>query len=124
LLIIAPAFGALAVKPRATTLTPIQNLALDLVFEVMAEERINRRYEEYLAIAARLPPLKVLYFKVNEHLKRLHSEGDRRYEICLYKPGDLRVRYRSIPGTISYETLRAALTDSGMRPPRRHCKPK
>lgn len=121
---IAAAFGVLAVKPRSLTLTPIQNLALDLVFEVVGEERINRRYEEYLAIAARLPPLKVLHFKVNERLKKLYSEGDRRYEICLYKPGDLRVRYRSIPGTISYETLRAALTDSGMRPPRRQPKAK
>lgn len=112
-------------KPRATTLTPIQNLALELVFEVMGEQRLNRRYDEYMAIAARLPPLKVLHFKVNERLKELHkSERDRLYEICLYKPCDLRIRYRSMPTTISYETLRAALTDSGMRPPRRHCKPK
>jgi len=36
--------------------TPIQNLALGLVFEVMGERRLNRTYSEYEDFAERLPP--------------------------------------------------------------------
>lgn len=35
--------------------TPFQNIALDLVFEVIGEERINRTHKEYMEIAAKLP---------------------------------------------------------------------
>jgi hypothetical protein len=37
--------------------TPIQDIALNLTFAVMREKRINRTYDEYMAIAARLPPV-------------------------------------------------------------------
>jgi hypothetical protein len=53
--------------------TPIQNIALHLIFAVMGEDRINRTYDEYMAIAARLPPLKELTFKVNRMLQELHK---------------------------------------------------
>jgi hypothetical protein len=43
--------------------TPIQEIALNLIFVVMSENRINRTYDEYMAIAARLPALKILTFK-------------------------------------------------------------
>ena len=53
--------------------TPIQNIALNLTFAVMREERYNRTYDEYMAIAATLPPLNVLTFKINELLAQLHK---------------------------------------------------
>ena len=59
-------------RPRSA-LTSVQNIVLDLVFEVMGEERINRTQREYMAIAARLPALKVLEFKVNKKLRELHK---------------------------------------------------
>jgi len=53
--------------------TPIQDIAINLTFAVMGEERVNRTYDEYMAIAARLPPLKVLTFKINQLLQQLHK---------------------------------------------------
>ena len=35
--------------------SPIQEIALNLTFAVVRERRINRTYDEYMAIAARLP---------------------------------------------------------------------
>lgn len=99
--------------------TPHQNIALDLVFLVMGEERLNRTQQEYLDIAARLPPLKQLIHLVNERLKQVHEkQGDLLPQICRFKAGHTRIVYEPFPQTISYETLRAALTISGMRNPR------
>jgi hypothetical protein len=61
-------------KKRRKFPTSIQNIALELVFEVMGEERINRSREEYMEIAAKLPPLKQLVFTINKRLKQLHKE--------------------------------------------------
>jgi hypothetical protein len=102
--------------------TPIQNIALNLIFAIMGERRINRSFSEYMAVAAKLPPLKVLTFKVNQMLRHLHEcnggDGLRLPEICRFKAGDQLVTYESYPKTISYETVRAALEVSGMRSPR------
>lgn len=99
-----------AVKHRQAFPTPIQNLALNLVFEVMGEDRENRTAQEYEDIAARLPPLKVLEFEVNKRLQALHTtDRSRLYEICRFKAGDERHTYEPLPTEISYETLRAAL---------------
>ena|SRR5271166_3191395 len=108
--------------------TPIQDIALNLAFAVMGEGRINRSYEEYMAIAARLPPLKLLTFKINQLLQELHKcdgcDGIRLPEICRFKAGDQRWDYEPYPKEISYETVRAALEHSGMRQPRwRKAKP-
>lgn len=107
---------------RAQFPTPIQDIALNLVFAVMLEERINRTCDEYMAIAARLPPLKVLTFKVNQMLEQRHKcdgcNGARLPQLCRFKPGDQRIIYEPYPKTISYETVRAALEISGMRLPR------
>lgn len=93
--------------------TPVQNKVLDLVFEIMHEERINRTYEEYMAIAARLPPLKKLHYLVNERLKEKHKAGEMPLYYRKGRPGP--VVYQSYPDEISIETLRNALTVSGMR---------
>jgi hypothetical protein len=45
--------------------TPIQNIAINLIFVAMCEARNNRTQQEYAAIAARLPPLKTLTARVN-----------------------------------------------------------
>jgi hypothetical protein len=113
-------------KSRAKFPTPIQNLALSLTFDVMGERQNDRTAQEYKDIAARLPQLKILQFKINQRLKEIHTrDRERLYEICRFKAGDKRYTYEPLPTEISYETLRAALTISGMRPPRhqRHRKP-
>ncbi len=99
--------------------TPFQDIALNLAFRVMGECRFNRTYQEYMDIAARLPPLKVLVHKINEQLQELHNDdGIRLPEICRFKARDERYTYGKYPREISYETVRAALVISGMRKPR------
>jgi len=55
--------------------TPIQDIALNLVFAVMGESRINRTQEEYAAIAVKIPALKVLAFEINELLKWMQKRS-------------------------------------------------
>ena len=45
--------------------TPVQDIAVRLAFKVMGEKQYNRRYDEYMDIAERLPPLKQLHHQIN-----------------------------------------------------------
>jgi hypothetical protein len=102
--------------------TPIQEIALNLTFAVMRERRINRTYDEYMAIAARMPALKVLTFKINlflQHLNKCSGCNEVQLpELCRFKAGDCRIVYEPYPQRISYETVRAALELAGMRQPK------
>ena len=102
--------------------TPIQDIALNLIFAVMGECRVNRRADEYADFSARLPALKILLYKVNERLKGLHHgsrcSGVPLPQICRFQAGDERSDFEDYPQRISYETLRAALNVSGLRSPR------
>lgn len=122
--------------------TVIQDIVLSLVFEAMGESQVNRTHQEYMDIAARLPPLKVLTHKVNERLREWHEDDariaaskdlpgfdiekqckhrkSRLPRICRFRAGDERIVYEPFPKTISYETVRAALENAGMRQRRRH----
>jgi len=103
--------------------TPFQDIALNLIFTVVGECRFNRTREEYTAIARNLPPLKVLVAKVNELLARIHNlslrSGVPLPHVCRFKAGDERWTWEEYPREISYETVRAALTVSGLRNQRR-----
>ena len=103
--------------------TPIQNIALDLAFAAVGEDRINRTQEEYAAIAAKLPPLKQLDYIVNKNLGEMHRcsgcNGEFLPQLLRFKARTRRIVYEPYPATISRETLRAALTVSGMRPSRK-----
>ena len=102
----------------------IQEIALNWTFAVMGERRINRTYDEYMAIAARLPPLKVLTFKINPFLQHMNKcsgcNGVLLPELCRFEAGHRRIVYEfRYPKRISYETVRAALVLAGMRQPSR-----
>jgi hypothetical protein len=118
-------FEAVSKHPQFPT--PIQEIALNLIFAVMGEGRINRTYDEYMAIAARLPALKVLTFKINQFLKEIHNcdgcNGVLLPQLCGFQAGHRRIIYEPYPKSISYETVRAALEVAGMRRPKRG-KPK
>ena len=98
--------------------TPVQDIAVRLAFKVMGEKQYNRRYDEYMDIAERLPPLKQLHHQINVSLRAEHELGGLP-QICRFKAGDKVIRYEPYPKTISYETLRAALVNYGMRKARR-----
>lgn len=97
-------------------LTHIENIALDLVFEAVNEERINRTAFDYLGIAVMLPPLDDLHHMVNQQLRqRICSSSYSVREICRFKAGDRVIKYEPYPRSISRETIRSALVLSGMR---------
>jgi hypothetical protein len=104
--------------------TAIQNIAINLVFAVLGEQRCNRSQEEYQAVMAKLGPLKILIHTINDFLAQLHERskktGEPLPDICRFKIGDdpTRINYEKYPTRISYETLRAALEVAGLRAPR------
>jgi hypothetical protein len=129
--------------------TSREDLALDIVFELMGESRYNRTHEEYMAIAAQLPPLKRLHGLINDRLAEMNSEAidastdnatdattdiatdgttekvidALRGKVCHFKPGDKYVWYEDFPRSLSLETVRSALTKIGMREPGYRRKP-
>ena len=111
-----------AMNKRSQFPTPIQDIALNLIFVMMGEGRINRTYDEYMAIAARLPPLKILTFEVNRLLQELHRcdgcNEVRLPQLCRFNAGDQKITYEPYPKAISYDTVRKALEIAGMRKPR------
>ena len=108
--------------PKRLFLTPIQDIALNLIFTVVNEGRNNRTLGEYISIAAKLPPLKILFYKVNALLRSMHEKsietGVPLPLICRFQAGDERYQFEDYPREISGETIRTALTVSGMRLPR------
>jgi hypothetical protein len=95
-------------------LSPKENIALNLIFEWLGESRFNRTYEEYVAIAWRLPKLAALHAYVNERLRKLAAAGVAPYEICYFRSGDQYPWYEPFPVSLSITTIRTALIKSGM----------
>jgi hypothetical protein len=101
--------------PMTKYLTSKENLALDLIFLCVGEERFNRTMKEYEATMAKLPSIKQLHGYINDRLKDLADRGFAPYQICHFKAGDRYPRYEEFPTSISLETVRSALVKSGMR---------
>jgi hypothetical protein len=98
---------------------PLEELALDLLFESYGEDRYNRSTEDYERLRSHATSLKVAHFRVNEELKKENSEGRQRYSaICRFRAGDISPRYEPYPTSISIDTIRNALNFSGFRKPK------
>jgi hypothetical protein len=63
-----------------------QDVAVSLVFEFMGESRYNRTFDEYAAIIAKLPPIKVLHGYVNDRLQELAKDPP--YQLCYFRAGE------------------------------------
>jgi len=96
-------------------LTSKENIALDLIFHYVGESRFNRTPEEYAAIAAKLPPLKVLHDYINDFLGKCADSGYAPFEISYFRAGDDHIWYEPFPRSLSMETVRNAEVKSGMR---------
>ncbi len=94
-------------------LTPVEEIVINLVLEWLGESRINRKMEEYIAIAHRFPKIEAAHSYVNERLERIAAAGAT-YEICDFKAGDVSRRYRSFPKSVSRETVRTAMKKFGI----------
>jgi hypothetical protein len=115
-----------AMMPKQLFLTPYQDITLNLVFWAIKERRYNRTTADWISIAARLPPFKALLHMVNALLRCMHEKsketGIPLPLIRRFQAGDERYEFEDYPRKISRETLRLALTISGMRTPRRRAK--
>jgi hypothetical protein len=94
--------------------TSAENIALDLIFHWLGEERCNRTMDEYRSIAKRLPKLEALHAYVNEMLGDLARAGRAPFQICHFKKGDKYIKFVDFPTSVSRETVRLALVKSGM----------
>jgi len=95
---------------------PLEELALDLLFESYGEDRYGRSSEDYARLSALVPSLKEAHFRVNERLQQENSSGQQRWRsICRFKAGDISPRYEPFPTSISIDTIRNALNYSGFR---------
>lgn len=95
---------------------PLEELALDLLFESYGEDRYNRSTEDYARLSAMVPSLKEAHFRVNQALRNEISSGQQRWsKICRFKAGELSPRYEPFPSSISVDTIRNALNYSGFR---------
>jgi len=95
--------------------TSKEDIVIDLVFGWLGESRINRTQAEYEAIIARVPKDEAVHSYVNQKLRELAQRGVVPYEICYFKHGDRHPWYQSFPTSLSRETVRTALTKSGLR---------
>lgn len=96
--------------------TPAENIVINLIFEWLGESRINRRFDEYMAIAARFPKIEACVAYVNQRLKELTLSGfSERHEICHYRAGDKHIWFAPYPTQLSRETVRSALNKMGRR---------
>jgi hypothetical protein len=95
---------------------PLEELALDLLFESYGEHRYNRSTEDYGRLSAMVPSLKEAHFRINQALQNEINSGQQRWaKICRFKAGDVSPRYEPFPTSISIDTIRNALNYSGFR---------
>ena len=95
---------------------PLEELAVNLLFESHGESRYNRTPAEYRHLALLVTNLKDAYDRVDKGLKERHAAGY--FEdaaICDFKAGDRYPHYRPIPTSISVQTIRTGLTALGFR---------
>jgi hypothetical protein len=96
-------------------LTMQEDIALDLIFEFVGEIRHNRTMKDYEAIAAKLPPIKVLHGYINDRLREMAARGSGPRGLCYFLAGDRRARIENVPKSVSSEVIRSALVKSGTR---------
>ena len=78
------------------TVKPLEEFALDLIFESYDESRYDRTASEYERLASQLGNLKELHFRVNKRLEEYKVSGKPRWDgICYFEAGDLKPRYAS-----------------------------
>jgi hypothetical protein len=103
------------------SLTPNESLALELIFRLLGETRLNRQADawscagKYVDVALRAPKLSVLHADINNVLRQMAAVGHAPYEICTFKAGDRHYQYHKFPTSLSRETIRRAWAKSGMR---------
>ena len=101
-----------AAKP--SFLTSKQNLALNIAMDWLGESLINRTMADYKRIALLIPKLEAVHAYVNQKLREWAMQGYAPYQICYFKPGDQCPRYEPFPTSLSRETVRLALKNSGL----------
>ncbi len=77
---------------------PLEELALDLLFESYGEHRYNRSTEDYARLSAMVLCLKEAHLRVNQALQSEINSGQQRWaKICRFRACDVSPRYEPFP---------------------------
>ena len=101
-------------------LTQIQCFALEMLFRRLGESRHIRSFDDMVRKIELIPKsLKQVRYLVNDELRRYSKTAEfERREFCRFKAGHKIIRYEKYPASISRETIRQALLNSGWWLPR------
>lgn len=98
-------------------LTQIQWFALKILFQALGINPYARPFVETINSIPR--SLKRVHYLVNTELARYSkTEEFQHMEFCRFRAGDKVCKYEKYPTTISRETIRQALVNSGWWPPK------
>ena len=86
-----------------------ENIVINLLFAWLGESRYNRTYQEYIAIAARVPKVEAVFAYVNQCLEEMAASGHAPFQICYFHIEDRYPWYADFPTSLSRETVRTAL---------------
>jgi hypothetical protein len=96
-------------------LTQIQRFALEMLLRALGEDQCFKSFEDSARIFELIPKaLKQVHYLVNDELGRYSLTDEfKGREFCRFKAGDKIIRYEKYPTSISRETIRQALVNSG-----------
>ena len=101
-------------------LTQIQCFALEMLFRRLGETSTHTIVRRHGAKdRAYSESLKQAHHLINDELRSYSQTAEfKEREFCRFKAGDEIIRYEKYPASISRETIRQALLNSGWWPPR------
>ena len=101
-------------------LTQIQCFALEMLFRRLGESRLIRSSEDMVRKIELIPKsLKQVHHLINDERRSYSQTAEfEEREFCRFKAGDEIIRYEKYPASISRETIRQALLNSGWWLPR------
>jgi hypothetical protein len=76
--------------------TSKENIAIDLIFELLEEKRFNRTTQDYLNIDSRLPKIERAFVYVNARLTEIARKGS--------APGSTPLRYRRSEADVAQQS--------------------
>ena len=95
--------------------TPTHHIVINLLYEWLGESRFNRTWDDYVAIARRVPKIEALHAYVNQRLAEFKRSGNPPFDaICHFKRGEQGHWYKLFPTSISRQTVSEALKRSGL----------
>jgi len=94
---------------------PSEVIILSILHEIYNPTGKELSLREFIEIADKLPPLKVIHGQINDWLKKRPVETGINGTVLYLNAGDLQHRTAQYPRAVSLEAVRTALENSGFR---------